>query len=350
MPYRKPFYNALAANYDTWVVHAGTRSVDSSDRYCEIALPIRRLGSVAMPRFGDAVASLSPMKAVVAMFDLRWPTLLLAASRLRGTRRLLWGHRYAHRRFVNALRDRIMFGFDGVVLYGEEEVTRMIARGHESGRIYVAPNTIHVPNHADLGVCTKDSLLFVGRLQPRKRLDELISAFADIAGQIPADTTLDIVGDGVIRRELESLAERLGVRARVRFHGSNTNAEQLKAIFARAYAYVSPDNVGLGVLHAFAYGVPVITSTPRLTSRAGHRHGPEYQNLQHRRNSLIASTPAELRQYMAEIVTDCALRRALGADAYAHYSTRRTMHGMVAGFQSAIEGTVLRRLPIAMER
>ncbi len=58
---------------------------------------------------------------------------------------------------------------------------------------------------------------FVGRLVPYKGADMLIEAAADYVklGQLE----LHVAGDGPQRAELEALADRLGLRAGVRFHG-----------------------------------------------------------------------------------------------------------------------------------
>lgn len=62
-------------------------------------------------------------------------------------------------------------------------------------------------------------LLFVGRLVPRKGLDLLLRALERVATEQP-EVTLDVVGDGPSRAELEGLAERLGLARRVRFLGA----------------------------------------------------------------------------------------------------------------------------------
>ena len=59
------------------------------------------------------------------------------------------------------------------------------------------------------------SLLAVGRLDPIKRFDQLIQAFA----ALPESSTLDIVGEGPQRDELEALIDALELGARVRLLG-----------------------------------------------------------------------------------------------------------------------------------
>ena len=335
MAYRKPFYNALAEHYDVCVVHSGTSTVEAGDRYREQIVPLRRHRGLAVQDAAAALARARP-KAVIAMFDLRWPSTLWAAWRSRSARRLLWGHRYSSRGLANLVRDLVMRRFDGIIQYGEEEVPAMVARGVDRERIFIAPNTIDVPNHADCSESEKCSFLFVGRLQPRKRLEELLQAFADVRERLPAGTRLELVGDGEIRDSLGALAAELGIASKVVFHGAIDDAARLKPIFARAFAYVSPDNVGLGVLHAFAYGVPGVTSAPRGSREPGYRHGPEFHNLVPGENSLLFANVAELRAHLAAIATEDGLAQRLGRNAYARYC-ERGIRAMVDGFRRAIE-------------
>lgn len=59
-------------------------------------------------------------------------------------------------------------------------------------------------------------VLFVGRLNIDKDLPTLLAAFARLKYE---GATLSIVGDGPLRADLEREAARLGIAARVRFHG-----------------------------------------------------------------------------------------------------------------------------------
>jgi len=176
----------------------------------------------------------------------------------------------------------------------------------------------------------KNSLLFVGRLQERKRIDLFIKAFAQLQGLISDDIILEIVGSGEIENDLRAIVENLGISGRVNFHGRVDDPEVLAKIFSRAYAYVSPGPVGLGVLHSLAYGVPVITL------REG-RHGPEFHNLMHENNALICENDVGLEEAILRICTDAALAKRLGNKAYQHYVRERPLSRMLDGFRKAIE-------------
>jgi glycosyltransferase involved in cell wall biosynthesis len=104
---------------------------------------------------------------------------------------------------------------------------------------------------------------FVGRLVPEKGLDTLFRACVKLLG----DWTLDVVGTGPAQVELESLAERLGIAARVTWHGALPRPERA-AVQARLGCLVMPSRAtrdwvethGGPAIEAMAQGIPVVVS------------------------------------------------------------------------------------------
>ena len=139
--------------------------------------------------------------------------------------------------------------------------------------------------------------------------------------------------DWETRSHLQQKATAAGVGDRVLFHAGTENEEDLAKFFARAYAYVSPGHIGLGALHSFAYGVPVVTRGGQYPSQ-----GVEIENLKAGVNSLLQDSYAELGDALCAICNDAALRTRLGANAYRYFSTARTLDSMLDGFRRAIEG------------
>lgn len=104
------------------------------------------------------------------------------------------------------------------------------------------------------------TVLFVGRLNQEKRVDELIRAFARIAPDVPG--RLDIVGDGERRTAWEALAAQLGVSGRVRFRGFLSDDELLEA-YASADLFCMPGVAELQsivTMEAMAARLPVIAA------------------------------------------------------------------------------------------
>lgn len=127
-----------------------------------------------------------------------------------------------------------------------------------------------VPNGIDIATFTEarplavpddgPTVLFVGRLEPRKGLAVLAHAFVELVARIPTARLL-VVGDGPER----AVAERLpaAVRARVRMLGALSD-DQLPQCYAAADVFVGPatgqESFGIVLLEAMAAGLPIVAS------------------------------------------------------------------------------------------
>src|SRR5207253_112178 len=95
----------------------------------------------------------------------------------------------------------------------------------------------------------------VGRLERQKGFDTLLEALP----RWP-DCTLQIVGIGSERAELESRARSLGLAARVEFLGFR---DDVATLMTRADLYVQPsrwEGFGIAAVEAMASGLPVVCS------------------------------------------------------------------------------------------
>ncbi|MHA6783852.1 glycosyltransferase [Pseudonocardia saturnea] len=149
------------------------------------------------------------------------------------------------------------------------------------------------------------TVLFVGRMDQEKRVDELLRAFAALPAGTRAE--LEIIGEGVMREEWTGLAAELGIGARTRFRGF-VEEDELVAAYQRASIFCMPgiaELQSLVTLEAMAAGTPVIAANamalPHLV-RPG-RNGWLY-------------TPGdvpELTTRLAALVDDAEMRRRMGA-------------------------------------
>ncbi|WP_307094142.1 glycosyltransferase family 4 protein [Arthrobacter sp. V1I9] len=106
-------------------------------------------------------------------------------------------------------------------------------------------------------------LIAVRRLEWRTGIDLLIRAFA-LSNLTEKGWTLDIVGTGSLRAELEGLAEGLGVSDNVTFHGVVSEDEK-HTLLSESQMFVLPtrafEGFGLATVEAMAHGlVPIATS------------------------------------------------------------------------------------------
>jgi rhamnosyl/mannosyltransferase len=153
------------------------------------------------------------------------------------------------------------------------------------------------------GVADSPILLFVGRLVSYKGLDVLIRAVKGL------DARTIIVGDGPLRRELETLARDVGVVDRVRFAGEVADDERLAWLHACA-ALVLPSTTrqeafGLVQLEAMFCRRPVV-STDLPT-------GVPWVNVDGETGVVVrAGDAASLHDALERLLADAPYRRALG--------------------------------------
>jgi len=331
MEYRKPVYNGLTKWYDVTVLHAGPESAGPNDRYHEIIVPRIQLGPFKLQNEARIRQYILSYDAVIAMFDLRWPSYLLPLLTCKQRPRfILWGHRYSSNALVNRCRDFLMKFADRLLMYGDEEVDRMAQRGIDREKIIIAWNTIHVPNHHDTSGNKKNGLLFIGRLQPSKKIYMLIDALANLQGKVPEEITVEIIGDGEEELRLRNVAVQRKIIDKVNFYGRIDDPKILCSHFKKALTHVSPGPIGLSALHSMAYGVPVIANVRE-------RNGPEVHNLRHEHNALLVESQIEMEQAIEKLCNDRVYAERLGHNAYLHYVKNRSLALMLDGFRIAIE-------------
>jgi len=111
----------------------------------------------------------------------------------------------------------------------------------------------------ELGI-TKNYLLFVGTIQPRKNLQRLIEAFSKIKNK---EIELVLAGKpGWLYEDIYDAPKKLGILERVKFIG-HVRDEQLPSLYSGASVFVFPslfEGFGLPILEAMSCEVPVLTS------------------------------------------------------------------------------------------
>ena len=197
--------------------------------------------------------------------------IILAARRALGRRTLLWGHLHPRRgpsaptARLRAMMRRLA---NGCVVYSHADGRRLAESAKT--KVWVAPNALY--RRADLVFAESSArtlVLYVGRLEPEKKVGLLLTGFAEIADERP-EWTVGIVGSGSQAEDLMSLARRLSLEDRVVFHGALESPRELAALYAQAHCAVSPGPVGLALTQSLGFGVPMVLADHE-------RHGPEIE-------------------------------------------------------------------------
>jgi glycosyltransferase involved in cell wall biosynthesis len=130
--------------------------------------------------------------------------------------------------------------------------------------IAIVPNGIDIPAYNPLpkAVNERRSVLYLGRLHPKKGIDQLIAAWARVEGRHP-EWHLDIAGplNGKYPDQLQRLIAQLELK-RARLVGPLYGSDKINA-YQQCDVFVLPtlnENFGNTVAEALALGVPVITT------------------------------------------------------------------------------------------
>jgi glycosyltransferase involved in cell wall biosynthesis len=116
----------------------------------------------------------------------------------------------------------------------------------------------NIPEKANFGGF---KLLFLGKINQRKGIYDLIRAIAKIQPELRQNLKLMIAGSGEIE-ETEALAEQLGIRAQIDFYGW-IDRKQRNELLAQTDLFLLPSyNEGLpmALLEAMSWAVPAITT------------------------------------------------------------------------------------------
>ncbi len=154
---------------------------------------------------------------------------------------------------------------------------------------------------------SENRILFVGRVTGEKQIDVLLQAAALLAPAL--DAQIEIVGGGDQRRNLEHLADTLGIRSRVTFTGYVTD-DELRAAYSRATVFAMPSIAELqsiATMEAMASGLPIVAANamalPHLVhdTENGYLFKPSNaQDLADKLTEVLTASPESLEALKKE--------------------------------------------------
>jgi glycosyltransferase involved in cell wall biosynthesis len=226
---------------------------------------------------------------------------------------------------------------DALILYADGLVRYVAPRNRH--KVFIANNTLNFEDFPDiseskasikrsLGIPFEKVVLFSGRVgeeHNRKKVDHLIDIFRELHR---TDIGLVIVGSG------------LGEELRARMNPGNTRYLgevhdpqniQISRIFKMADVCSIPGHVGLGLNHAFFWGLPLVTEDGKQP--------PEIDYLCDGRNGFIVpeNDVRALRERILFLIDNDAERLRFSANARHDILTRASVEGMFQGFLGCSE-------------
>jgi glycosyltransferase involved in cell wall biosynthesis len=233
-------------------------------------------------------------------------------------------------------RRRFLAQFDALISYSKTGAEQFIAAGFQRESVFIAPNAA-TPRPSqpplrrpEIYPDTRPVVLFVGRLQARKRVDALIKACAGLP--LDRQPRLVIVGDGPARDEFEAVAREVYPAAE--FTGVRHD-EELAPYFLAADLFVLPGTGGLAVQQAMSHGLPVMVAEADGTQSDLVR--PENGWV------LPANDDTALASTLAEALSNPARLRQMGQASYKIVDEEVNLERMVEVFADVVRVVTGRR-------
>jgi glycosyltransferase involved in cell wall biosynthesis len=360
--YRVPVFRELARRHpdiDFTLLYGTRHDLTNADPDGFAARPVRLWQwSIAGQRFywhwpQWSSASRKKCDVLLLTWNPRYLSFLpaLLRAKMRRVPTILWGHGASqHDTWLRKkLRYTIAKLATALLFYNEKAAQEWRQAGRDSASIFVAKNSLDqepirqarmawqdpgrlLEFKKQQGLLTGPVLLFVSRLYPKNRLEMLIEATAMLTRDFPNIQTI-IVGKGAGEPErLTGIAKKLQVENHIRFTGAIYDEIQLAPWFLSADVFAYPTYIGLSLLHAFGYGLPVVTcDDPKA-------HGPEIDSLRNGENGLLYRTD-DVRDFantIRKLLHDKQLARQMSAEALRTVEEEVSLENMVDQMAAAV--------------
>lgn len=360
--YRQGFYDRLFSRRDLITTVYCQPSIPGMNvrvihgRYPERVRLLKALSAKA-----EAIAwQFTPWRALLFGYDVVFvdgnPRILshvVLATLLRLFRRnvVLWtmAHSYRGNRFTERTRLFWTRMFNHLLVYTEAEVGYLRQLGFTKHDISAMNNGLDQSRIDEIiarwsspeleewrrgkDLASRTILLSCARLDPKNRFEHVVAALPAIVRCIP-DVMWCIIGSGTEAARLRSLVEQEALHHYVRFVGELHEEHELAPWFLSAAAFVHPAAVGLSLLHAFGYGLPVITH-----DNANH-HGPEFAAFHQRLSGRVfrEDDPVSLAAAVIELMRDTSALASMRQHVQHVVRTQYNADVMVQRFAAIAKG------------
>lgn len=286
-------------------------------------------------------------------------TLLIAAiARFKGIGVVWWAHHRSatSRKVLILLRVFLVRCLADIILvYTRSGIDWYKERGIKGDQIFATSNTLSVKEVDEavektnnnsiaeqirkFNLAGKKLILFCSSLRPKTNLELLIDALPRICSQV-CNAHLVVIGDGPRAQAIRTQIAASGMENHVLMLGKMIKQEELAPWFMSADVFVYPGAVGLSMLHAFAYGLPVVVHNNPMHQM------PEYEAFKDGINGLSFNEGDvdDLAQKTISLLRDDHMRAMMSKSARDTIRREYSMEKMISSFSNAIHAAHKRAL------
>lgn len=212
-----------------------------------------------------------------------WIILLL--NRIMRKKSIVWTHGwYGNESSLKKTVKKLFFGLSNtILLYGDYAKKIMVQEGFKADKLIPVYNSLDYNNQIQLREKLKKTtiykdyfsnqnpvLLYIGRIQNRKKVNLLIEALNYLRLN-NSQCNLVLIGKQTEGTDIKELVEKYDLDKFVWRYGSCFDEATIGELIYNADLCVVPGDIGLTVMHSFVYGTPVITHNNF------QNHGPEFE-------------------------------------------------------------------------
>lgn len=347
--YRVALHEGLADRYgDRIEIWASPR------RGVDVSVPLKKMRYDYSHKFfkfgpfiwqtGFSLKGLSKGDVIVVCGDIHQLSSLWIAisARLKGVKVVWWGHHKSAS--PNELNVKIRLWIakclsDIMLCYTDAGIKYLVERGFDISCVFATGNTIDLQAvetavkkwNGERKYGNRKTLLFCGVLRQKVRVDVLLNSLKLLKNK-GVDVHCALIGTGEKEVEWKRLSQELGLSDMVTWVGELRGQDNLAPWFLSSDLFVYPGSIGLSIIHAFSYGLPVVLNNNI------NNHGPEYEAFHPGENgwAFEENNPIDLAEKIESALADSQLRKR-GEEGKMFVCKNYSMSRMVERTVEAIE-------------
>lgn len=359
--YRKAIFDKLYNVYGTKVFH-GRNSSGINQIQTSYSIPIKLI----QPFKKETVAFLFGFVKIIKErpniifheFTIGVPSLLIVRfiSFFLRSKFIIWGHNVNLKRgfkpFSNIsdfYRYLLMRSSSAVLFYSPDQMIQ-VKKYVNSEKLFVAYNALdtdsqlatykHISRSSrddikeQLGINAAFNLVFISRLLPAKKPEQIIEIFKLLNEEIKEKVNVHIIGNGSMFEALQKNIDKAGLSAKIKLYGEVTDEEALGKLIYISDFMINPGYLGLSVNLAFAYGCPIITFENEHMEQV---HSPEIYYLKDGYSGIKIKNLdlAEMAQSLSDTLLDGSYIK-MRANCLTTIYEEGSINQMFSGFEKAI--------------